>query len=177
MSPDEAEAIVACHPKDTVCSIMSCHSIILSFAPGDAYYLAIGGGVAEHNWNHIRTVLQDEGFRCQLVDHSEDMGMISIQGPKRWGKKGRREGEGGREGGYEWEETLPWFICPGEKRTKGVSEGKERWRGEGEKKKVTDWSKDGLWFTSWTREFGKLKRRAVRSIRGEQVILKTWPWA
>ncbi|XP_047425907.1 sarcosine dehydrogenase, mitochondrial [Mugil cephalus] len=49
---------------------------------GDAYYLAIGGGVAEHNWNHIRTVLQDQGFRCQLVDHSEDMGMISIQGPK-----------------------------------------------------------------------------------------------
>ncbi|KAG7498175.1 sarcosine dehydrogenase, mitochondrial [Solea senegalensis] len=49
---------------------------------GDTYYLAIGGGVAEHNWNHIRTVLQDQGFRCQLVDHSEDMGMISIQGPK-----------------------------------------------------------------------------------------------
>uniref|UniRef100_A0A4W6CBU1 Sarcosine dehydrogenase n=1 Tax=Lates calcarifer TaxID=8187 RepID=A0A4W6CBU1_LATCA len=48
----------------------------------DAYYLAIGGGVAEHNWNHIRTVLQDQGFRCQLTDHSEDMGMISIQGPK-----------------------------------------------------------------------------------------------
>ncbi|XP_039636416.1 sarcosine dehydrogenase, mitochondrial-like [Perca fluviatilis] len=50
--------------------------------PGDAYYLAIGGGVAEHNWNHIRTVLQDRGFHCQLTDHSEDMGMISIQGPK-----------------------------------------------------------------------------------------------
>uniref|UniRef100_A0A8C9X2I1 Sarcosine dehydrogenase n=1 Tax=Sander lucioperca TaxID=283035 RepID=A0A8C9X2I1_SANLU len=50
--------------------------------PGDAYYLAIGGGVAEHNWNHIRTVLQDQGFHCHLTDHSEDMGMISIQGPK-----------------------------------------------------------------------------------------------
>uniref|UniRef100_A0A8C6WUK0 Sarcosine dehydrogenase n=1 Tax=Neogobius melanostomus TaxID=47308 RepID=A0A8C6WUK0_9GOBI len=50
--------------------------------PGDTYYLAIGGGVAEHNWNHISTVLQDQGFRCQLADHSEDMGMISIQGPK-----------------------------------------------------------------------------------------------
>lgn len=55
----------------------------LSPSPGDAYYLAIGGGVAEHNWNHIRTVLQDQGLRCQLTDHSEDMGMISIQGPKR----------------------------------------------------------------------------------------------
>lgn len=49
---------------------------------GDAYYLAIGGGVAEHNWNHISSVLQDQGFHCQLTDHSEDMGMISIQGPK-----------------------------------------------------------------------------------------------
>uniref|UniRef100_A0A673XKI0 Sarcosine dehydrogenase n=1 Tax=Salmo trutta TaxID=8032 RepID=A0A673XKI0_SALTR len=51
-------------------------------ANGDAYYLAIGGGVAEHNWNHIKTVLQDEAFNCQLTDYSEDMGMISIQGPK-----------------------------------------------------------------------------------------------
>uniref|UniRef100_A0A3Q3K129 Sarcosine dehydrogenase, mitochondrial n=1 Tax=Monopterus albus TaxID=43700 RepID=A0A3Q3K129_MONAL len=49
---------------------------------GDAYYLAIGGGIAEHSWNHIRSVLQDQGFRCQLTDYSEDMGMISIQGPK-----------------------------------------------------------------------------------------------
>uniref|UniRef100_A0A8C4II75 Sarcosine dehydrogenase, mitochondrial n=1 Tax=Dicentrarchus labrax TaxID=13489 RepID=A0A8C4II75_DICLA len=55
----------------------------LPLAPeSNAYYLAIGGGVAEHNWNHIRTVLQDQGFRCQLTDYSEDMGMISIQGPK-----------------------------------------------------------------------------------------------
>lgn len=59
--------------------------------PGNAYYLAIGGGVAEHNWNHIRTVLQDQGFHCQLVDHSEDMGMISIQGPKRWEERWRME--------------------------------------------------------------------------------------
>lgn len=49
--------------------------------------------MAEHNWNHIRTVLQDQGFRCQLVDHSEDLGMISIQGPKRWGERWRVQGE------------------------------------------------------------------------------------
>uniref|UniRef100_A0A8C5H654 Sarcosine dehydrogenase, mitochondrial n=1 Tax=Gouania willdenowi TaxID=441366 RepID=A0A8C5H654_GOUWI len=49
---------------------------------GDAYYLAIGGGVAEHNWNHIKSVLHDQGFQCQLTDQSEEMGMISIQGPK-----------------------------------------------------------------------------------------------
>ncbi|XP_068608878.1 sarcosine dehydrogenase, mitochondrial-like [Brachionichthys hirsutus] len=49
---------------------------------GDVYYLATGGAVAEHNWNHIKTVCQDQGFRCQLMDHTEDMGVISIQGPK-----------------------------------------------------------------------------------------------
>uniref|UniRef100_F7E429 Sarcosine dehydrogenase, mitochondrial n=1 Tax=Equus caballus TaxID=9796 RepID=F7E429_HORSE len=48
---------------------------------GDGYYLAVGGAVAQHNWSHISTVLQDHKFRCQLVDSSEDLGMISIQGP------------------------------------------------------------------------------------------------
>ncbi|KAG9354175.1 hypothetical protein JZ751_012299 [Albula glossodonta] len=60
----------------------STHSPLAPKFEGDGYYLAIGGGVAQHNWSHIQTVLQDEGFRCQLLDHSEDMGMISIQGPK-----------------------------------------------------------------------------------------------
>eukprot|EP00079_Xenopus_tropicalis_P031904 XP_017945675.1 PREDICTED: sarcosine dehydrogenase, mitochondrial [Xenopus tropicalis] len=48
---------------------------------GEGYYLAIGGAVAQHNWSHISTVLQDEKFDCKLVDSSEDQGMISIQGP------------------------------------------------------------------------------------------------
>uniref|UniRef100_A0A2K6FJX1 Sarcosine dehydrogenase n=1 Tax=Propithecus coquereli TaxID=379532 RepID=A0A2K6FJX1_PROCO len=48
---------------------------------GDGYYLAVGGAVAQHNWSHITTVLQDQKFRCRLVDSSEDLGMISIQGP------------------------------------------------------------------------------------------------
>uniref|UniRef100_A0A8D1BPV3 Sarcosine dehydrogenase n=1 Tax=Sus scrofa TaxID=9823 RepID=A0A8D1BPV3_PIG len=48
---------------------------------GDGYYLAVGGAVAQHNWCHLTTVLQDRQFRCQLVDHSEDLGLISIQGP------------------------------------------------------------------------------------------------
>ncbi|XP_053329646.1 sarcosine dehydrogenase, mitochondrial isoform X2 [Spea bombifrons] len=49
---------------------------------GDGYYLAIGGAVAEHNWGHIRAVLQDQNFKCKLIDCSEDLGMISIQGPE-----------------------------------------------------------------------------------------------
>ncbi|XP_066222856.1 sarcosine dehydrogenase, mitochondrial [Saccopteryx leptura] len=48
---------------------------------GDGFYLAVGGAVAQHNWSHITTVLQDQRFRCQLIDSSEDLGMISIQGP------------------------------------------------------------------------------------------------
>lgn len=39
--------------------------------------------MAQHNWSHISTVLQDHKFRCQLIDSSEDLGMISIQGPAR----------------------------------------------------------------------------------------------
>uniref|UniRef100_A0A673APW3 Sarcosine dehydrogenase n=1 Tax=Sphaeramia orbicularis TaxID=375764 RepID=A0A673APW3_9TELE len=66
----------------TLFSHLITHFLLFSRASGDAYYLAIGGGVAEHNWNHIRTVLQDQGFHCHLTDFSEDMGMISIQGPK-----------------------------------------------------------------------------------------------
>ncbi|XP_032993202.1 sarcosine dehydrogenase, mitochondrial isoform X2 [Lacerta agilis] len=48
---------------------------------GDGYYLAIGGAVAQHNWSHIMAVLQDKKFQCQLIDQSEQLGMISIQGP------------------------------------------------------------------------------------------------
>ncbi|XP_040819296.1 sarcosine dehydrogenase, mitochondrial [Ochotona curzoniae] len=48
---------------------------------GHGYYLAVGGAVAQHNWSHITTVLQDRQFRCQLLDSSEDLGLISIQGP------------------------------------------------------------------------------------------------
>lgn len=60
-----------------------CFTRVCVCAEGDAYYLAIGGGVAQHNWSHIQSALQDQGFRCTLIDHTEDMGMISIQGPKR----------------------------------------------------------------------------------------------
>uniref|UniRef100_W5M476 Sarcosine dehydrogenase n=1 Tax=Lepisosteus oculatus TaxID=7918 RepID=W5M476_LEPOC len=49
---------------------------------GDGFYLAIGGGVAQHNWCHIQNVLHDMKFQCQLLDCSEDLGMISIQGPQ-----------------------------------------------------------------------------------------------
>ncbi|NXV49406.1 SARDH protein, partial [Uria aalge] len=48
---------------------------------GDGYYLAIGGAVAQHNWSHITAVLQDMKLQCKLLDCSEELGMMSIQGP------------------------------------------------------------------------------------------------
>jgi len=47
------------------------------------FYLAIGGAIIEHSLAHIRTILQDHKFKCTLDDVSDDMTMISIQGPKR----------------------------------------------------------------------------------------------
>ncbi|XP_032905303.1 sarcosine dehydrogenase, mitochondrial [Amblyraja radiata] len=48
---------------------------------GDGYYLAVGGGVAQHNLSHITSVLQDRRLNCRLLDCSAEMGMISVQGP------------------------------------------------------------------------------------------------
>ncbi|XP_043913990.1 sarcosine dehydrogenase, mitochondrial [Protopterus annectens] len=48
---------------------------------GTGFYLAIGGAVAQHNWSHITTVLQDMKFNCSLIDCSEELGMLSVQGP------------------------------------------------------------------------------------------------
>jgi len=51
--------------------------------PKDAgFYLAIGGAIGQHAWGHIQDVLHKEKFDCQLTDRSEDIGMLSIQGPK-----------------------------------------------------------------------------------------------
>ncbi|XP_039618685.1 sarcosine dehydrogenase, mitochondrial [Polypterus senegalus] len=57
-------------------------SVLAPAFEGYGYYLAIGGAVAQHNWSHIKTVLQDQKFQCELLDCSEDLGMISIQGPQ-----------------------------------------------------------------------------------------------
>lgn len=39
--------------------------------------------MAQHNWSHITSVLQDMKFQCKLLDCSEELGMMSIQGPLR----------------------------------------------------------------------------------------------
>ena len=55
----------------------------LCFSPGRSFYVAVGGGIAEYGWCHIKKTIEDNRFNCQLIDKSEDMGMLSIQGPKR----------------------------------------------------------------------------------------------
>lgn len=49
---------------------------------GQGYYIAAAGGSAYQNYAHILKVIQDEGFKVQLSDLSEDLGLLSLQGPK-----------------------------------------------------------------------------------------------
>ena len=56
----------------------------MSISSGRSFYIAVGGGIAEYAWCHIKNIIEDNRFNCQLIDKSEDMGMLSIQGPKRY---------------------------------------------------------------------------------------------
>ncbi|XP_013787690.1 sarcosine dehydrogenase, mitochondrial-like [Limulus polyphemus] len=49
---------------------------------GRGFYIAAAGAASQHNFSHIQSVIQDQKFNVSLVDHSENMGMLSIQGPK-----------------------------------------------------------------------------------------------
>jgi glycine cleavage system aminomethyltransferase T len=51
---------------------------------GSGYYLAVGGAFAHQVATHVRNVIHDRGLRCRLDDATEDMGLISVQGPHRW---------------------------------------------------------------------------------------------
>lgn len=55
----------------------------IDFFPGRSFYVAVGGGIAQYAWCHIKKIIEDNRFDCMLIDKSEDMGMLSIQGPKR----------------------------------------------------------------------------------------------
>ena len=50
---------------------------------GRGFYLAVGGGAAQHGWSFISDVIQDKKLNCRLIDHSHDMCLISVQGPHR----------------------------------------------------------------------------------------------
>ena len=50
---------------------------------GHGYYLAAGGAAAQQNLSHIQNVIQDEKFNVHILDNTERLGLLSIQGPKR----------------------------------------------------------------------------------------------
>ncbi|XP_077986603.1 sarcosine dehydrogenase, mitochondrial-like [Glandiceps talaboti] len=56
-------------------------TVLAPKSSGAAFYIAAGGGNSQQSYSHILTVIQDMKFDCELVDKSDDMGMISVQGP------------------------------------------------------------------------------------------------
>lgn len=49
---------------------------------GSGFYIAAAGATAQQNFTHIQNVIQDKKFNVSFLDASEEMGMLSIQGPK-----------------------------------------------------------------------------------------------
>ena len=50
---------------------------------GRGFYVAVGGGFAEHVRAHMSVAIQDQGLNATVTDRSADMGLLSVQGPKR----------------------------------------------------------------------------------------------
>ena len=48
---------------------------------GRGFYIAAAGGAAYQNFAHIQSAIQDGGFNVTLEDRSQEMGMLSLQGP------------------------------------------------------------------------------------------------
>lgn len=50
---------------------------------GRGFYLAVGGAIAQHVQSHIEDAMAKHRWRVSLIDHTDDMAMISVQGPNR----------------------------------------------------------------------------------------------
>jgi len=48
---------------------------------GTGYYLAIGGGASQYQYCHIMDIIQDHKWNCHMIDHSDNMVLMSVQGP------------------------------------------------------------------------------------------------
>ncbi|KAA0201281.1 hypothetical protein HAZT_HAZT002650 [Hyalella azteca] len=49
---------------------------------GVGYYLAVGGAAATQNYAHIVKEIRNNNWKVSLINHTEDMTVFSIQGPK-----------------------------------------------------------------------------------------------
>lgn len=71
---------------DLTVSVIDPMAVSSPLAPnfeGRGFYVGAGGGVAEHVKSHMQTEIQDKRFQCQIVDVTKELGVISVQGPKR----------------------------------------------------------------------------------------------
>lgn len=53
------------------------------FSQGKGFYIAAGGGSAYQSFTHIRKAIEDNRFDAKLVNLSDSICLLSIQGPKR----------------------------------------------------------------------------------------------
>jgi sarcosine dehydrogenase len=53
------------------------------FSQGKGFYIAAGGGSAYQSFTHIRKTIEDNRFDAKLVNLSDSICLLSIQGPKR----------------------------------------------------------------------------------------------
>ncbi|XP_050073770.1 sarcosine dehydrogenase, mitochondrial [Anopheles maculipalpis] len=49
---------------------------------GRGYYIVAGGASAYHTKCHILAAIQEKAFRAVVSDHTEELGVLSLQGPK-----------------------------------------------------------------------------------------------
>lgn len=46
------------------------------------YFIAAGGGSAEHDKSHILDIISQQSFDCSLEDQTNENSLLSVQGPK-----------------------------------------------------------------------------------------------
>jgi len=49
---------------------------------GRGFYIAASGGSLYHSFSHLQKVIADRGFNAQVINASDDMSLLSIQGPR-----------------------------------------------------------------------------------------------
>ena len=57
---------------------------LVLFSQGRGFYIVTNGLSAYHTWAHIHYILSEENFKVGLTDLSEKIGVLSVQGPKRF---------------------------------------------------------------------------------------------
>lgn len=66
-----------------ITKLKNCFFNIVWFLQGKGFYIAAGGGSAYQSFTHIRKVIEDNRFNAKLVNLSDSICLLSIQGPKR----------------------------------------------------------------------------------------------